>query len=819
MREIFRIKTSDFLLTVRARGVEQRQLMLGKTLARRGQVMTKSYVTISPAIQLTEPLKQTGVDSYYNAAQNNTRLELPQPIFFENTQYYFHWVFFQPVVNAYINHRAKNVAESFNFVNAEQGTAPSLWGQLNTRNDVGWLNLPLVYEQSGEKIKVQIAFQVLPIKMLLDRDLQTIYQELDQQLPLWRFSFLATTEQDASKSARRGDFTLMWLANFERLRQRFEQGLKIIQTAPHRKIQQQKGQVRANRLKGKIKPKLAERIREDFASRRFNQRYPSSVKTLSLDIPENRFIKAVVQHTLKRLQSIEAKLDTVDLSPEQQRFSKAFIEQLQAWRAPLRRMLGNSFLKEIDTQIDVDLGSLVLQQKPGYSAVFHVWNELRYYLEFFSRQNTLSMKSVAEIYEIWCFLELKNILIEELDFQQLTSGKQATLSERAFEIQLKDGMAGAFEFERKDGVYARLAHEPIFKKDGYPIRSYLLSQKPDIVLEIQIPKGMGTDCEQRFFWVFDAKYRIKADTEPVDLDLTATNDLVPDDAINQMHRYRDALIYHLQESELASEQMPRLSKAIIGAFVLYPGFFDQGNTRNPYATAIDAVGVGAFPLLPSATDGRNKNHWLVGFLKTQIGLLASPKKQHEFEHDISERLYVQDPARIPLKGMKQQLYIDLVMTVPLALSKSRDVTFDYHQRFVDGTAQYYHIPAAIFNKKFKYQHVVQEIRFLAIVLPDTNDDLSGQNTRRTIKAVWPVQKILLKKRYEITPEQSGRQQYDNPNDAYYLFKLGYPLKLQYPIHNIPDSFMASIKMATLEQLNTCQHFDEVKIVYQEALSS
>src|SRR5690625_5235033 len=123
MREIFRIKTPDFLLTVRARGVEQRQLMLDKTLARRGQVMTISYVTISPAIQLTEPLKQTGVDSYYNAAQHNTRLELPQPIFFENTQYYFHWVFFQPVVNAYINHRAKNVAESFNFVNAEQGTA------------------------------------------------------------------------------------------------------------------------------------------------------------------------------------------------------------------------------------------------------------------------------------------------------------------------------------------------------------------------------------------------------------------------------------------------------------------------------------------------------------------------------------------------------------------------------------------------------------------------------------------------------------------------------------------------------------------------
>src|SRR5690625_3709572 len=716
MREILRIKTSDFLLTIRARGVEQRQLMLGRTLARRGQVMTKSHIMISPAIQLTEPLKQTGIDNYYNATQNNTRLELPQPIFFENTQYYFHWVFFHPVVNASIEHRTKNISESFNFVSAEQGTAPSLWGRLNTQNDVGWLHLPLVYEQNGEKIKIQFTIQVLPTKMLLDQDLQAIYQELDQHLSLWRFSFLATTDQDVSKSARRGDFTLMWLANFERLRGRFVQGLKIIQTAPQRKIKQQKGQMRANRLKGKIKPKLAERIREDFAGRRFNQRYPSPVKTLSLDIPENRFIKAIVQHTLKRLQSIESKLVIVGLSAEQQRFSKAFIEQLQAWQVPLRRMLRTSFLKEINTQIDVDLGSLVLQQRPGYSAVFHVWNELRYYLEHFSRQNTISMKSVAEIYEIWCFLKLKNILIEELDFQQLTSSKQAVLSERVFEMQLKDGMAGAFEFKRKDGVFARLAHEPVFKKDGQPIRSYLLSQKPDIVLEIQIPKGMGTDSEQRFFWVFDAKYRIKADTEFVDLDLTATSDLVPDDAINQMHRYRDALIYYLQESQVTSEQIPRLSKAIIGAFVLYPGFFDQENTRNPYATAINAVEVGAFPLLPSAADGRNKNHWLVEFLKTQIGRLTSPKGQHEYVHDVSERLYAQDPARLPLKGMRQQLYTDLVMTVPLSSNKSRDVPFDYHQRFVDGTAQYYHLPVNVFNDKFKYQHVVQEIRFLAIVL-------------------------------------------------------------------------------------------------------
>lgn len=819
MHEIFRLKTSEFLLTIRARGVERRQLLLDKTLARRGQVAAENCIMIAPAIQLAEPIDVIGINRYYNPDQNSTCLELSQPIFFENTQYYFHWVFFQSVENAYINHRTRNIAEGFNFIRSEQGAAPTLWGQLNTRNDVGWLDLPLVYEKNGKKTKLQITFQVLPIKMLLDQDLQAIYKELDQQLPLWRFGFLATTKQDASKSARRGDFTLMWLANFERLRQRFEQGLKIILAAPHRKIRQQKGTIGASGLKGKIKPRLAERIYEDFASGRFNQRYPSSIKTLSLDTPENRFIKAVIQHSLKRLQFIESKLSPAGLPPEEKRFSKAFIEQLRAWQQPLRRVLENSFLKEINTQINVDLGSLVLQQRPGYSSVFHVWNELRYYLELFSRQSTLSMKSVAEIYEIWCFLKLRNILVEELGFQQLITHKRVALSERSFEMRFKDGMAGAFEFKRRDGVFARLAHEPLFKKDGHPIRSYLLSQKPDIVLEIQIPKAIGAEQEQRFFWIFDAKYRIKADTESVDLTLNADDDLVPDEAINQMHRYRDALIYHLQEDEVSSEQIPRLSKAIVGAFVLYPGFYDQKKDKNPYATAIDAVGVGAFPLLPSATEDSNENRWLLDFLKAQIGQLVAPKKTHEFEYDLSERLFVQGAARIPLKGMQQQLYTDLVMTVPLALRKSRDVSFDYHQRFVNGTAQYYHIPTEIFNKKFKYKHVVQEIRFLAIVLTDINCDEKTHTSRRSIKTIWPVQKVFLKKRHEITSEQSGRWQFNNPNELYYLFKLGRPLKLQHQIHGVPDRFMAAIKIATLSQLNTCQHFDEIKMVYQEALSS
>ncbi|MDT9702427.1 nuclease domain-containing protein, partial [Streptomyces sp. P17] len=68
---------------------------------------------------------------------------------------------------------------------------------------------------------------------------------------------------------------------------------------------------------------------------------------------------------------------------------------------------------------------------------------------------------------------------------------------------------------------------------------------------VTLPKTNELDIEKKFIWIFDAKYRIKLDKNRFDDgsdDITKT-DYVPDDAINQMHRYRDALI-RLSGSEI-----------------------------------------------------------------------------------------------------------------------------------------------------------------------------------------------------------------------------------------------------------------------------
>ena len=78
-------------------------------------------------------------------------------------------------------------------------------------------------------------------------------------------------------------------------------------------------------------------------------------------------------------------------------------------------------------------------------------------------------------------------------------------------------------------MVTRLAHEPIFRSNGNPIRSYLVTQRPDCCWRISFRR-------RKCIWLFDAKYRLKTISQSSDIDH------VPDDAINQLHRYRDALL-------------------------------------------------------------------------------------------------------------------------------------------------------------------------------------------------------------------------------------------------------------------------------------
>lgn len=813
MPELLRLRTDEFLFTIKAASIENQSRTLSKTLLTRHGGDSNVFVRVEPAIRLSEPPRGfiDGSCSFLHAVDDPNhcdQVNLDFPIFFENTSYQIEWLFLQRVQGARINHRSKTVCDSFIFTPSEDSFSAKLSGTINTGNDVGWLRLPLTFELDGKTHTQHIAFEVLPTKMALHQDLPAMYQDIDKIYPLWRFSLVEKTEQDSAETKQRHQFPLLWLANFSHLRNKLTHALKVISQAPHSRLQSHTSYNKAARLKGKIPARLGAKIKEDFANGLYEQRYQVTKKQLSVDTPENRFIRMVVATSKKRLADFEYKLRQSNAAPDKQQLSDAFLDELHQWQQPLQKTLKQGFMNDVGDYNGRNRESLVLQQKVGYSSVYRIWQELRFYLDVFDNQSSISIKSVEEIYEVWCFLRLKQILEQDLGFDAIKKVDPKLSKGVLGELKLKKGDRGSFDFFRKsDSIKATLYHEKEYRRATKEIRSFLLTHRPDIILEVKLPSG------QEFIWLFDAKYRIsdiKTDREnqyignPTEdernlwLDKTKEDkknstffikDGVPDDAINQMHRYRDALI-RIDKNKINNTNYDCKSRPVCGAFALYPGHFNQINEDNPYLNAINEINIGAFALLPSIVQESSKSdngyRWLLDFLRQNIGnsipINESGKEIYQRNSTVVENIYLQEAARIPYDGMRQVLYKDL--TLVLAINEN-DINYPHIKI---NTSTEYALNKNSFSSRYDY-HILKEVHYLGLAL--SPDNVFGNYQ---VHYVWPVENIIIK------PEN-------------FTFILGKPLKLQDIVHDVPNSIESSFRLTTLSYLQEADNFNTLKEVY------
>jgi hypothetical protein len=346
------------------------------------------------------------------------------------------------------------------------------------------------------------------------------------------------------------------------------------------------------------------------------------------------------------------------------------------------------------------------------------------------------------------------------------------------EKQLHEGFKAAFRLQRGK-VKIRLAHEPVFKRTDEPkagnIYSWITSQKPDILLEVELENG------DKIRWIFDAKYRISPDDN--------ATDYAPDDAINQMHRYRDALI-HIHK---ADDGWQEKSRPVFGAFVLYPGWFDEEPSQNPYQAAIEAVGIGAFPLLPDA-----KNQWLRDFLIEQLGNSSQP-----YPTATPDYYFVQEAARISQTGMALSKYQDLTLTMSLGLGRTKA----YLDNFRQGKAQWYHIPLQSTLSHIKQRAAIREIKYCAFVVYYPADK------QRRIDFIYEVRSVRLVKRKEISDEQAGRAaKLESLEKDYWLFELGNARPLVSSI-DVSGARDFKLRLVRVEQLIDASNWQDLVNCY------
>ena len=787
MRELLQIDTADWQLAVYGPDVAGKQRVLAKTMASRGKPAPSGVVVFDRLLHVTSFTTEQGNTSI-NAEVGD--LASPKALLFENTDYMFELLFkhcsgVEPLPQ--ITHKLAAIQNAFR--TKEIGNQLLVSGTLNFGNNVGWFSLPFSYSSNGMLQSIAVKFIVLPTKMDLDSDLRAIYQRLDHDYPLWRFAFGNSTESTAdAKRQSNNNFPLLWLARFTSLRKKFEKNIRILLNAPHSRLVQVERRVKAERLKGKLSVALQEKLEQDFRNKNYHNSYTTKRKILSLDTPENRFIKMVLLHAHFQLSRFIHLVAAANRKPDAQIFSGTFVAQLNGWQKTLEKYLHHPMFKEVGSFKGMSKESLVLQQKTGYSGVYKTWHELKRYLDVMGSQSSVSMKTIDELYEVWCFLEIRRILLSpELDFEE-TEQKPHRVRYSDAEVKFDDVMADSYLFTRKDGLTIRLAHEPKFGEKTKPVRSWLYDHKPDIVLEATFADGF------KLLWLFDAKYRIDNKSED------SEQDLVPADAIYQMHRYRDALIH----IEKAGEQSNK-SRSVYGAYALYPGANNQNEppARSRYAEAIESIGIGAFPLLPSA-DNDQGCLWLKTFLRKQFAAItAQPKK---------DRYLLEDSARIPHHGMQQVHYPDLTLVITAAPEQGREQA--YIDSFKQGTATCYHTRLYATQRENLEKNAINEIRYCVIATAKP-----GQ-TARVATDIWPVKSVRLVKRSELNAQQTGitiHQNHPHYNTLYWLFEFGPAFALPQPIDGF-DSTHHQLKLTTRRNLTHAPSFADIEQVYSEVMS-
>lgn len=491
-------------------------------------------------------------------------------VFFDNADYPI-WVDFKPyVTNAQFGSLLQSVNESFSFRNH------ILAGFLNYGNDIGKSEIMLQYRAGQEHKTFTFSFEVLSTKLNYHEHWKKILEDIEREYRMLSLDYMRRTFHGFSpeSSGQRPD--LIWWSVFQGEQVKFIKACRSIIERPRRRLRGYEIYQRADKLKvitPAIENELAEHRHEPAHLYRTEQQVQSN------DTQENRFLKYALGQITTKYDQLKRRIESIKNASETMR------EQMKNTLDQLKHLQRNPFFRTIGRFKGLAQESLVLQKAVGYNQVYRTWNLLRRAYSLNDGIYRLQSKDIATLYEIWCFIEVSHIVKDKLGIKDEDVDHRNRMEMSGlFTWELGKGEHSRILFKKDDVELAELVYNPKHtdKENDNISMAHLVvptvAQKPDIVLQLtknDMQKGM------KLTYLFDAKYRIDGrDKHNVDVP--------PEDAINQMHRYRDAIYYQSSDNEA-------LKREVIGGYILFPG---NGQPRK-FESSIKKVNIGAFPLRPN----------------------------------------------------------------------------------------------------------------------------------------------------------------------------------------------------------------------------
>lgn len=581
---------------------------------------------------------------------------VPAPAtFFDNADYPI-WIEFKDYVkDAQFGSILQNDNDRFSF------RRHILAGFINYKNEIGRSEIQIIYKVDKETRTFRFGFEALSTKLDYHEHWRTIVEDIEREYRMLSLDYMRRTFHGFSPDQNGEHPDIVWWSVFEGEQQKFIKACKSIIDRPRHRLHGEEVYLRADKLKQtphNIENRLAEHRKEPAYLYRVEQHI------LSNDTQENRFLKFALHQISKRYEDLRQRIEAIKTA------SGTMKAAMLATSETLKRLQHHPFFRTIGRFKGISQESMVLQKATGYSQVYRTWNLLRRAYSLNDGLYRLQTKDIATLYEIWCFIEVSHIVKAQLH-----------LDDEDVEHRNRMEMNGIFSWELGKGEHSRI----LFRKDGVELAELVYNpknadkenddvgmkdlvvptvpQKPDIVLQLtknDLQQGM------KMTYLFDAKYRIDGKDKGVDVP--------PEDAINQMHRYRDAIYYKDYDANA-------LKKEVIGGYILFPGDGEPDDVAvSKFYKTIKEVNIGAFPLRPKDVENRK-------LLENFIDELIHTKSYETIAHVI------------PQKGA----YVEVGNRVLIGLVKEDNRLF---QAFMDGIATLYYS-----GKQFPTTIALQDLHF------------------------------------------------------------------------------------------------------------
>jgi hypothetical protein len=703
--EVLRLVTDDYELTVRAEGVIES--FRRSSLRNTNIVQATQYIFTGADVRSFE--LATCEETVLTKDISIGSLNVPShPVFFENKDYYFDIVFNEPTVDEPLIYTTLEEIRKA-FISRKVKNNYFLTGAVNYGNDLGKTDFVLRYKKNGNSISHKLSFEVFPVKLDYKSDYKSIITEINQEFSSLVFDILKKTWTGFNEGNEVNN-DIIWWGIFGQLYKSILFSSKLILNKPHNRLIKDNYYSKADRIKV-LSPALEEQVRENRENPQ--KYYRVERKTLTSNTLENQFLKHAISHIQRKFVQIKDKLTSMPGF----RITEMFVEELNGIEKDLASVAQHPFFKQIDEFKGMKQESLVLQKASGYSSLFRSWIILKKGIDFLEGINQIELKNIAELYQIWCFIEMKNMVQDILN----KNPEEVNLAEiliDGFTIQLRSGRNSRVSFRKENGDLVELFHE--LKYTGTltdNTKIHTVAQEPDIVLKIT-----KNDLSEnlKFTYLFDAKYRI---------DDTKDKDHPPEDTINQMHRYRDAIYYQ----ETQDDKKPK--KEVIGAYVLFPSSdISEDVSALYFQKSIEKVNIGAFPLLPGTKKFKN-NALLTTFLRNTL--------------EVKESIDILDKDVNPYKGLKYEEADAYVLAGFVSSSNQKEY-------FRSNDAKVYHMPV---NRKKGSQNTIKNLDKLKYFSPIVDG----------VRDYYEISEITVEQRRDIFP--IGHSLYADSTDSYYVFSL------------------------------------------------